>query len=30
MLMRTKKTDQRGEVLKSPETGTDIVEDDGC
>jgi hypothetical protein len=30
MFIRTKKTDQRGEVLKNPETGTDIVEDDGC
>jgi hypothetical protein len=30
MFIRTKKTDQKGEVLKSPETGTDIVEDDGC
>lgn len=30
MFIRTKKTDQTGEVLKSPETGADIVEDDGC
>jgi hypothetical protein len=30
MFIRTKKTGQTGEVLKSPETGADIVEDDGC
>lgn len=30
MFIRTKKTDQTGETLKSPETGADIVEDDGC
>jgi len=30
MFVRTKKTDQTGKVLKSPETGADIVEDDGC
>jgi hypothetical protein len=30
MFIRTRKTDQDGEVLKSPETGMDVVEDDGC
>jgi hypothetical protein len=30
MFIRTKKTDQDGEVLKSPETGMEVVEDDGC
>jgi hypothetical protein len=30
MFIRTRKTDQDGEVLKSPETGMNVVEDDGC
>lgn len=30
MFIREKKTDQKGEVLKNPETGVAIVEDDGC
>jgi hypothetical protein len=30
MFIREKKTDDKGEVLKDPETGEDLVEDDGC
>jgi hypothetical protein len=30
MFIRTQKTDKKGEVKKDPETGTAIVEDDGC
>jgi hypothetical protein len=30
MFIRVKKTDQNGEVIKDPETGEALVEDDGC
>jgi hypothetical protein len=30
MFIREKKTDGKGEVLKDPATGEDVVEDDGC
>jgi hypothetical protein len=30
MFIREKKTDEKGEVLKNPETGEAVVEDDGC
>jgi len=30
MFIREKKTDDRGQVEKNPETGADVVEDDGC
>ena len=30
MFVREKKTDGKGEVLKDPATGEDVVEDDGC
>jgi hypothetical protein len=30
MFIREKKTDEKGEVLKDPETGEVVVEDDGC
>jgi hypothetical protein len=30
MFIREKKTDENGAVLKDPETGKDVVEDDGC
>jgi predicted transcriptional regulator len=30
MFIREKKTDGKGEVLKNPATGEDVVEDDGC
>lgn len=30
MFIREKKTDEKGEVLKDPATGQDVVEDDGC
>lgn len=30
MFIRTKKTDPKGEIRKSPETGEAMVEDDGC
>jgi hypothetical protein len=30
MFIRETKTDDKGEVLKDPETGQELVEDDGC
>lgn len=30
MFIREKETDDAGEVLKNPETGAAVVEDDGC
>jgi hypothetical protein len=30
MFIRVKKTDERGKVVKNPETGDALVEDDGC
>ena len=30
MFIREKKTDDKGEVLKDPATGEDVVEDDDC
>ena len=30
MFIREKKTDGKGQVLKDPATGEDVVEDDGC
>ena len=30
MFIRVKKTNENGEVLKNPDTGTVVVQDDGC
>ena len=30
MFIRVKRTDERGEVMKDPETGADLVDDDDC
>jgi len=30
MFIREKKTDEKGEALKDPDTGAPIVQDDGC
>jgi hypothetical protein len=30
MFIRLKPTDEQGEVLKDPESGEELVEDDGC
>jgi hypothetical protein len=30
MFIREKQTDENGEILKDPETGEDVVQDDGC
>lgn len=30
MFIRTEKTDESGEVVKDPETGVAVVQDDGC
>jgi hypothetical protein len=30
MFIRRRPTDEKGEVLRDPETGEDLVEGDGC